>query len=673
MVSTRGLKAPTNSASQHFPMATLDSFLASPNLLLAADLSLSNTFLNACKALYDSSSNEDVDSNLFKTLYIEDRDADQIWEQLQLRNSKIIASLRLELNDLSVMHESALEVEEEESDEEFEQMDQDDEEDVNEDSDDIDADLDELDEDEYSEDIEMDEDEKPNKNNPNEMDEYADEVEDGIATGLDDEFFSLADMERFADRAERFDHKMAGERNEDDDDDQDLDELFTVDPEQFKNDPDLIKDEDDDEDNANDLYYQDFFEAPRTLDKGFQKRPRRNAHDPEEDNKPQQDNDLEAMNEDENNFPEDEEFEDEQDQPLAAQIKNLFNPDDEDDFDTDKIYDDPQQLSTFEKQQLKLKETIANLEAEAIAERPWALRGEVASKDRPVNSLLEEHVEVEFSNKPVPVITEEVTQSLEELIKQRIKDNLFDDVERRIAPPDVGFDPSRRIEINDEKSSKGLGEIYESEYLAGANKPKSGKEIELSKKHEEINSLFNELCADLDALCNWHYTPKPPQLEIQVLNEDSVSVPAISMEDVTPAAVSTASLVTAKEAFDGKAAKTSEEMSANEKTKLRQKVKRAARKDKLEVEKIRKAEQQFKKKIGADIVGKAASRKSQKKQKEKALEGLLGQQNVTIIGDKGNEATVKGQKKSQTKARVVGKGDSLVKDKKGVRSEMLRL
>lgn len=52
----------------------------------------------------------------------------------------------------------------------------------------------------------------------------------------------------------------------------------------------------------------------------------------------------------------------------------------------------------------------------------WATKGEAKSKDRPVNSLLEEDLEYERSGKVVPIITEETTKTIEELIKKRIID-----------------------------------------------------------------------------------------------------------------------------------------------------------------------------------------------------------------------------------------------------------
>lgn len=46
--------------------------------------------------------------------------------------------------------------------------------------------------------------------------------------------------------------------------------------------------------------------------------------------------------------------------------------------------------------------------------------GEANSRGRPLNSLLEEDLEFEHSQRVVPVITEEKVKTLEEMIKARI-------------------------------------------------------------------------------------------------------------------------------------------------------------------------------------------------------------------------------------------------------------
>lgn len=77
-------------------------------------------------------------------------------------------------------------------------------------------------------------------------------------------------------------------------------------------------------------------------------------------------------------------------------------------------------LSTFAQRQLALKEEIAQLERENIAKKDWTLMGEANSRARPLNSLLEEDLEFEHSQRVVPVITEERVKTLEEMIKARI-------------------------------------------------------------------------------------------------------------------------------------------------------------------------------------------------------------------------------------------------------------
>ena len=82
-------------------------------------------------------------------------------------------------------------------------------------------------------------------------------------------------------------------------------------------------------------------------------------------------------------------------------------------------------LSTFAQRQLALKEQIAQLEQESIAKKDWTLMGEANSRARPLNSLLEEDLEFEHSQRVVPVITEEKVKTLEEMIKARILEVRF--------------------------------------------------------------------------------------------------------------------------------------------------------------------------------------------------------------------------------------------------------
>lgn len=89
--------------------------------------------------------------------------------------------------------------------------------------------------------------------------------------------------------------------------------------------------------------------------------------------------------------------------------------------------------SSFQERQERLKARIESLENEAIREKPWHLKGEVTSANRPVNSLLEEYVEFDRAARPAPVFTEKTTLRLEDIIKQRVKDKAWDDVVRKVG------------------------------------------------------------------------------------------------------------------------------------------------------------------------------------------------------------------------------------------------
>jgi len=72
-----------------------------------------------------------------------------------------------------------------------------------------------------------------------------------------------------------------------------------------------------------------------------------------------------------------------------------------------------------------LKNIIKHLEDENIADKPWQLTGETTSQQRPVNSLLQEVFTFDHMTRATPTITEETTRNLEEIIKQRILDEVI--------------------------------------------------------------------------------------------------------------------------------------------------------------------------------------------------------------------------------------------------------
>ena len=157
-----------------------------------------------------------------------------------------------------------------------------------------------------------------------------------------------------------------------------------------------------------------------------------------------------------------------------------------------------------------LSQEITRLEAENVGEKDWVLMGEASSRSRPQNSLLGEDLEFDRVMKAAPEITEENVQALEDKIKARIVDGRFDDVIRKRPLDDKPFLPSRVIELNDTKSTQSLAQIYEADYVA-AQSGESGvddRDGRLLKEHQELESLWENICWKLDALCNAHFVPK---------------------------------------------------------------------------------------------------------------------------------------------------------------------
>ena len=114
---------------------------------------------------------------------------------------------------------------------------------------------------------------------------------------------------------------------------------------------------------------------------------------------------------------------------------------------------------------LQLSQHIAALEARNIGEKPWQMTGEVGGQSRPQNSLLEEDLLCDLGSRPPPLPTEETTRSLEDIIKQRVIQRFWDDVQRKEKPKEISYKYSVARPLDQEKSKLSLAEVYEQEYM----------------------------------------------------------------------------------------------------------------------------------------------------------------------------------------------------------------
>ncbi|EAQ84647.1 hypothetical protein CHGG_08661 [Chaetomium globosum CBS 148.51] len=394
-------------------------------------------------------------------------------------------------------------------------------------------------------------------------DDYDDEPEEELVedpNGLNDGFFSIDDFNKqtqwFEDQDARADPntdhfsddesvdwhgdpfsakkpRKKRDAGDDDESEPDMDEDEDEDeagPALSKKDLEDLDDEDDEDDGgnldddlndmgldltANDIYYKDFFAPPRKKKKpgSFKKRQDfPEASRPDEADVERAENDV-----------------------RRDLFDDLSERSDSEDALSDVSAGDPRsRRSAHERRQAKVAAEIRKLEGELVAKRAWTLSGEATAVDRPLNSLLEEDMDFEHVGKPVPVITEEVSESIEELIKRRILAQEFDEVLRR--RPDTLGNPSdaRRglVDVDDTKGKQSLAEIYEEEHVKKSNPDAyvSQADEKLRRDEEEIKNMWKEISAKLDALSSWHYKPKPAAPTLTVVAD----VATVAMEDAQP-------------------------------------------------------------------------------------------------------------------------------------------
>ncbi|KFQ01672.1 U3 small nucleolar ribonucleoprotein MPP10, partial [Leptosomus discolor] len=433
---------------------------------------------------------------------------------------------------------------------------------------------------------------------------------------VDDKFFKLAEMEAFLEHAEK-------ENREEEKDINYFEDIISDYEEEESEEAEVkpIK-------SSRDLTYKDFFDPVDDNDDLV-------ANDVEDDQEEEADSAIEEQNEESMSEVEDvNEAVMENMRSKEASKKVTFSlPDDSETEDVTEMQlekgIDPSEIkSSFEKRQEKMSKKIKSLEEELLEEKPWQLKGEVTGQKRPENSLLEETVLFDHAVRMAPVITEETTFQLEDIIKQRILDEAWDDVVPKEKPKEEAFEYKKRITLDHEKSKLSLAEIYEQEYVK-LHQQKT--EEEENPEHKEIQEMMDSLFLKLDALCNFHFTPKPPVPEVKIVS----NLPAISMEEVAPVAVSDAALLAPEEIKEKNKAgdvKTDAEKTPTDKKRERRKKKLRKRMKQREKEKRQKLLEKMKPEQGTKLSKKAAAAK---------LERLTKQGKASLLKDEGKDKVLK--------------------------------
>ncbi|XP_057301568.1 U3 small nucleolar ribonucleoprotein protein MPP10-like [Hydractinia symbiolongicarpus] len=541
-----------------------DRICSNPETFLDPQTNLSKEFISSSKYLYDFMKEFEFNytkrGNSLQELLVTGFDNEQIWQQIELQNNHFASLSRNNVKALKSLNESATKIE---------VIDQ---ADINNDFvDDEVKENDITDEDNEDEDVE-DEDETS-----------CAPIKKYKSTVVDDPFFKLREMEDFLDQQDRLEEvqRDGGGPAKNDDDDIDF----------FK-----AENSDDDTQTKSYLMFKDFFDKPR-----------------QPKNMPQSKiNELELDQgfADETNVAQDN---------FATEVSKVKEGED---FDLQYASHGAALKSTFERRQEEIELKISRLEESNLSNKPWQLKGEATSRVRPVNSLLEEHISFDHTSVGAPVVTEETTETLEDIVKQRIKDQAWDDVQRKQKPTTQPFEYKKAPELNMEKSKLSLAEVYEKEYLKQAENEK--EEEKESEEHVLIKQLMDKLFVQLDALSNFQFTPKPPRPELKIIS----NAPSLQMEEVTPITMTTATQLAPEELYDKK--------------------KGDVKGDGEKTAEDRKRERRQKK-----IKKKFASKEKEKKEKLKAKSGNIAKSSTKTAIDmlkKGTRNTIVSEKNAAVKS-----------------------
>ena len=314
--------------------------------------------------------------------------------------------------------------------------------------------------------------------------------------------------------------------------------------------------------------------------------------------------------------------------------------------------------NTYEFINEKVTDSIDDIEKNMMQVKAWHMKGEVKGKQRPKESLLENYLDFQVSIKPPPIPSVEMTCGMEKMIKLRIKEDLYDDP---IRNKDINLNSKNKepIELDFEKSKKGLGDLYEEDF----NKEHgNANETESKELYKEIDELTNKLYNIFDKLTNNHFVSGNRNTEMKVIT----NVPSIQLEDISNFVTDNKShSKSANEIYSRKDMETitKDEMTQEEKKKNHNHVKRNIRnrlKEKERNNKMKMLASKLDSKFEAKFAMKQMKDKSAKKNmKNSELKSSKFFDNIqTIATDDKNKKLNKADKKKSSDENTIVTGSA---------------
>ncbi|EGC39891.1 hypothetical protein DICPUDRAFT_147339 [Dictyostelium purpureum] len=623
----------------------MDKVYDTPEIFVGSTNKVKDSMTDIMSNLYQlAKKNETIvtetETDALESLVTKDFDSEQIWAQIQLYNDPVLSELESKINGFVKSKENIeiLSQSNKKSNKRSIQYDEDLEDDYQDSELDTDEGLDGEEDLDGDEDLEDDEDLQDDENLDDDDDDLQDdedledededaqdlEEEDSLDEGIDSDstksskssksskstksitknnnkknnnknidFFDAKEMEKFLDDEDDNEYQRREDEDKDDEDD------FEGDSEEEDGGLDLPDAELDDEERELDALLDKYMEQ-NEMEQGESSNKKSNKKNKAKDVADMKFDDFfadpdEQDEDNEDDFGLDHEDEEEEYQDDEDEEQDQLSAEEDGEEVDEKVESEPEEatlpeeeLSAFQKKASRIQERIKKLEQENLKKKDWTMIGETSAKERPSDSLLGESLDYEHTQRAAPNVTEETNKSIEDIIKKRILEKNFDDVIRK-TEKEFKDNYKKKVEISDEKSQEGLGDIYEKTYM----KQVLGVEEtdELKQKHIKIFELFNKLCYKLDSLTNFQYTPK--MIKNKELNITTAS--AVTMEEKVPVATSTSTMIAPEEVYFKKNAdeKGDSEKTKEDRVKERKQIKKTWKNEKEEKE----AEERHKEKV----------------------------------------------------------------------------